>query len=272
MKTSKKNFNKKIKPKRKIKQKIKRKKILVYGLLFLGFFLVFVNIFGGFVISMFHPAQARTVNDVNTLIEKKVLLRATSLTKYISNKKVKYKIIIYKKEQILEVWAEVPKTAFISTKENKLQIKLQKIAQYHFTGFSGKLGPKNQQGDRQIPEGVYSIPVLNPNSSYHLSIKINYPNVIDKQRTQANNISDPGGLIFIHGKSVTIGCVPIGDSNIEELFYLVSKVGRSKFEVVISPQKNISDFDFLSLAKNEKDKVLLQKKYKLIEKKLLELL
>ena len=105
------------------------------------------------------------------------------------------------------------------------------------TAFSGKLGPKNQQGDLQIPEGVYRASVLNPNSSYYLSIGVNYPNQNDRKRGLKKKISNLGGDIFIHGRSVTIGCVPVGDHYIEELFYIVGKVGLLNSRIVIAPSK-----------------------------------
>ena len=51
---------------------------------------------------------------------------------------------------------------------------------YKMTAFSGKLGPKLKEGDRQIPEGIYCVEYMNPNSSYHLSFKVSYPNDFDK--------------------------------------------------------------------------------------------
>ena len=110
-----------------------------------------------------------------------------------------------------------------------------KVKDYAFTGFSGKLGPKLREGDRQIPEGVYNIEYLNPNSSYHLSMKIDYPNAFDKKMGKADGRTKLGYDIFLHGKSVTIGCIPLGDRGIEEIFYLVAKNGRQNTQVVIAP-------------------------------------
>jgi len=60
------------------------------------------------------------------------------------------------------------------------------IKSYPFTGFSGGLGPKLREGDGQIPEGVYAIEYLNPNSQFHLSVKLDYPNVFDKAKGRAD--------------------------------------------------------------------------------------
>ena len=132
-------------------------------------------------------------------------------------------LLAFKEEQKLEVYSKDEK-----------DIKL--IKSYPFKGFSGKLGPKLKEGDRQIPEGIYEVAYLNPNSSYHLSIKINYPNEFDKSKTEFKNVKELGGDIFIHGKSVTIGCIPIGDLAIEEVFLLTQKTMNNRVKVIISPR------------------------------------
>lgn len=109
------------------------------------------------------------------------------------------------------------------------------IKNYSFTGFSGKLGPKTQQGDRQIPEGLYEIAHLNPNSSYHLSMKVNYPNDFDKEKGKIDSTLYLGNDIFIHGNNLTAGCIPIGDKAIEELFVMTKKAFNHKIEVVLCP-------------------------------------
>ena len=115
--------------------------------------------------------------------------------------------------------------------------ELKKLKTYKMFGFSGHMGPKNRQGDRQIPEGIYRASVLNPNSSYYLSIGINYPNANDRKRGSKNKVRDLGGDIYIHGRNATIGCVPIGDHYIEEVFYIVGQVGLLNTRVVISPSR-----------------------------------
>ena len=110
------------------------------------------------------------------------------------------------------------------------------IKKYPFTAFSGKIGPKLKEGDKQIPEGIYTIEYLNPNSAFYLSMKVNYPNAFDKQKGSEDGRTDLGSDIFIHGKDQTIGCIPIGDDAIEELFVLVTHAGRENVNVIISPQ------------------------------------
>ena len=103
------------------------------------------------------------------------------------------------------------------------------------TGFSGTLGPKLREGDGQIPEGVYGIEYLNPNSSFYLSMKVSYPNDVDRQRAKADGRTNLGGDIMIHGSNATVGCVPIGDDAIEDVFYLVNAIGIRNVSVVIAP-------------------------------------
>jgi len=132
-------------------------------------------------------------------------------------------LVAFKEEQKLQVYSD-----------DNNGIKL--IKEYPFTAFSGKLGPKLKEGDKQIPEGIYKVEYLNPNSSYYLSIKVNYPNDFDQSKTKLPSLSEMGGDIFIHGKSATIGCIPIGDEAIEEVFLLTKKAINNDVKVIISPR------------------------------------
>lgn len=106
---------------------------------------------------------------------------------------------------------------------------------YEMTAFSGRLGPKLREGDGQIPEGIYSIEYLNPNSLYHLSLKVSYPNAEERARAKKEGRTNLGGDIMIHGRNVSVGCVAIGDEAIEEVFYLVNAVGCKNVKVIIAP-------------------------------------
>ena len=131
----------------------------------------------------------------------------------------KLRILVFKNERSVEVHAPGWKAPRI----------------YPMTAFSGTLGPKLREGDGQIPEGIYGIGYLNPNSSYYLSLKVTYPNASDRTRAKADGRTNLGGDIMIHGKAVTIGCVPVGDDAIEDIFYLASAVGIKNVSVVIAP-------------------------------------
>lgn len=80
---------------------------------------------------------------------------------------------------------------------------------------SGALGPKRREGDLQVPEGYYLLDQFNPRSNFELSIRINYPNRSD--RILGDRV-EPGGLIYIHGNCVTIGCLPMTDEGIREIY------------------------------------------------------
>ena len=109
------------------------------------------------------------------------------------------------------------------------------IRSYPVLGASGVRGPKLKQGDMQVPEGIYSISSLNPNSRFHLSIELNYPNAFDQRQAKLAGRDNIGDHIFIHGGHESTGCVAVGDDVIEELFPLVYYVGESHVEVVIAP-------------------------------------
>ncbi|HEX6083702.1 MAG TPA: L,D-transpeptidase family protein [Thermoanaerobaculia bacterium] len=109
------------------------------------------------------------------------------------------------------------------------------LRNYPILAASGHAGPKLREGDRQVPEGVYRIAHLNPNSSYHLSMKVSYPNAFDRRMGKRDGRTRLGGDIFIHGKNVSIGCVALGDPAIEELFTMVAQTGHGNVRVVIAP-------------------------------------
>jgi hypothetical protein len=162
-------------------------------------------------------------------------------------------LIGLKEERILEVWTE---------KDGEWI----KIHQYPFTAYSGALGPKLREGDRQIPEGIYEIEYLNPNSMYHLSLKVSYPNDFDLQKAKSDGRSNLGGDIFIHGKSVTIGCIPIGDEAIEEVFLLAANARQADIQVIISPR----DFRSGKLLPEIQEIAWTKELYEMIAKKLWE--
>jgi murein L,D-transpeptidase YafK len=90
-------------------------------------------------------------------------------------------------------------------------------------------------GDNQVPEGFYHIDRFNPQSNYYLSLGINYPNTADKIKSKGKN---PGGDIFIHGDCVSIGCLPMTDDKIQEIYlYAVhaKNNGQDRIPVHIFP-------------------------------------
>ena len=109
------------------------------------------------------------------------------------------------------------------------------VHRYRVLAASGGIGPKLRQGDRQVPEGIYGIAYLNPNSDYHVSLKVNYPNAFDRQMAAAEGRKDLGGDIMIHGKNLSAGCLAVGDEAAEELFTLAAYVGLQHVKLIITP-------------------------------------
>jgi len=131
-------------------------------------------------------------------------------------------LLVFKQERRVELWV-------------KNNDRWRNINNYDMTAISGTSGPKLREGDRQIPEGIYNIIELNPNSSYHLSMKLNYPNEFDLDHAQREGRTEPGSDIYMHGKAASVGCIAVGDPAIEELFVLADRTGIDHIRVIISP-------------------------------------
>lgn len=132
-------------------------------------------------------------------------------------------LLAFKSEKKIELWA----------KDSKNQWTY--IHKYPLTGFSGQLGPKLKENDRQIPEGVYQLVGFNPFSNWHLSMKINYPNPFDQHKARLEGRRKPGNNIFIHGKNLSAGCLAVGNQAIDQLFVLTRRVGLKNAQLIISP-------------------------------------
>jgi murein L,D-transpeptidase YafK len=124
----------------------------------------------------------------------------------------------FKYDGQLEVWA----------KDNENE-KYKLFKTYKVCMQSGALGPKRMQGDYQVPEGFYYINEFNPNSAYHLSLGLNYPNASDKMLSDSQR---PGNGIYIHGSCVSVGCIPVTDSDIEEIYLIASAAKASGEEFI----------------------------------------
>ncbi|AKF26003.1 hypothetical protein YH65_07525 [Sulfurovum lithotrophicum] len=130
-------------------------------------------------------------------------------------------IRIFKREAILDVWI-------------KEDGAYRFLKAYKVCAYSGRLGPKLKEGDRQAPEGFYSVTrsSLNPNSKFHLSFNLGYPNAYDRAYGRT------GSYLMVHGNCVSIGCYAMTDEKIEEIYSLVEealKKGQKKVQVHIYP-------------------------------------
>ncbi|MCP4374865.1 MAG: murein L,D-transpeptidase [bacterium] len=94
---------------------------------------------------------------------------------------------------------------------------------YGIVAMSGHLGPKLQEGDHQAPEGFYFVTPsrMNPNSRYHLSFNLGYPNTFDRAHGRT------GSALMIHGRNGSIGCFAMGDPNVEEIYTLTAAALRN---------------------------------------------
>jgi murein L,D-transpeptidase YafK len=136
----------------------------------------------------------------------------------------------FKKEGVLELWAD--------DAEEKPYIL---VHEYRICISSGVLGPKRRFGDEQVPEGFYELDWFNPQSNFFLSLHISYPNASDRILGSQSN---PGGDIFLHGNCASIGCIPITDDGIKEVYWLAVLVhgnGQQHLPIQIFPARLSSE-------------------------------
>lgn len=134
--------------------------------------------------------------------------------------------------------------ALLGLKEEKLlqlyakdaEGKWRFIHAYPIQGASGELGPKLKEGDWQVPEGFYRIEYLEPNTPFHLAMRVNYPNEFDLKHAAEEGRTSPGGDIMIHGSNCSIGCLAMGDEASEDLFVLVADTGVPHVEILLMPR------------------------------------
>lgn len=112
---------------------------------------------------------------------------------------------------------------------------LSLLRSYPVLAASGRLGPKLREGDRQVPEGRYRVASLNPNSAFHLSLRLNYPSPDDLSHAWAEGRKGVGQDIMIHGSQVSAGCLAMGDEAAEDLFVLAAQAGAQNVAVLLSP-------------------------------------
>lgn len=120
----------------------------------------------------------------------------------------------FKSERVLEVWAGDGRGR-----------PLVLFEQHPICGESGTLGPKVERGDLQIPEGLYVVTKLHPDSQGWLSLRMSYPNAADRSRAAERGASEhrrisPGGDILVHGTCISIGCIAIDNEPIERVYLL----------------------------------------------------
>ncbi len=132
---------------------------------------------------------------------------------------------IFKEESLLEVWLQR------AADGNWVLAR-----RYPICNYSGKLGPKLREGDRQSPEGLYAIghDQLHPGSRYHLAFNLGFPNAFDRANGRT------GSFLMVHGDCVSIGCYAMTNRGIEEIYALAEaalKAGQKSFDVHAYPAR-----------------------------------
>lgn len=174
----------------------------------------------------FKTEQLRHARVRKAYQEKEALLRDLFRERNLVYPPKRIFIRIFKSELDLEVWTLCERDSTFHLVNN-----------YPVCGLSGSLGPKRRQGDLQVPEGFYHIDRFNPVSNFHLSLGINYPNESDVILGESANL---GGDIFIHGGCATIGCIPMTDEWIKEIYVLAVEArnnGQPRVPVHIFPMR-----------------------------------
>lgn len=183
------------------------------------------------VLSSFLPGDFKTAQLKNSRVKEAYQEKQETVKAYFTSHNLDISrshifIRAFKQEGILEVWAkQAEQTAY------------ELIKSYQVCAASGVLGPKRYGGDGQVPEGFYYIDRFNPQSNFHLSLGINYPNESDRILGEKSNL---GGDIFIHGSCVTIGCLPLTDDKIKELYIMAVEArasGQNRIPVHIFPAR-----------------------------------
>ncbi len=189
-------------------------------------FCVFISLVSFTINDNFKAEQFKSAHVKQAYAEKWAVLKTQLKDLDIDTNSFNIFIRIFKKEAQLEVWIK-------SSKDDSYKL----FHSYDICSSSGELGPKRKQGDGQVPEGFYEVSVFNPYSSYYLSLGLSYPNQSDKI---LGGKGDLGGDIMIHGNCVTIGCIPITDDKIKEVYTLAVEArshGQSKIQVYSFPAK-----------------------------------
>ncbi|MEL6179018.1 MAG: L,D-transpeptidase family protein [Myxococcota bacterium] len=169
------------------------------------------------------PTRPRTVDQVTTHYSPDVKRHFDARLKrhQITWPPQRLQLLAFKEERRLEVWVANRRGSWVH------------LTDYPILAASGRAGPKRKEGDLQVPEGFYDLPILNPNSRFHLSIRVDYPNAEDIAHATVPR-GNMGGDIYIHGSNVSIGCIAIGNPAINQLFTLAA-LAQTR-HIIIAPR------------------------------------
>lgn len=180
----------------------------------------------GCAVQAVHPSKVPLSKDTIMLLGKKGMTAKSPIF-----------VRIFKEESELEIWKARSDGRFYHFKT------------YPICTWSGKLGPKFKQGDKQSPEGFYKVAnyQLNPNSKYHLSFNLGFPNAYDKAHGRTGN------FLMVHGKCSSAGCYAMTDGLVEEIYGLARdalKGGQKEFQVHAFPFRMTDE----NMARHQRDK------------------
>ena len=186
-------------------------------------YFIFFVLFSQLPAIAFAQDSYEPVRNISFRMSRALDVRADSLQSEFKAKGLKWParyvfIRSFKYEGQLEVWVK---------NESKEKYKLFRT--YKVCLQSGAMGPKRMQGDYQVPEGFYDINEFNPNSAYHLALGLNYPNASDKILSDPER---PGNGIYIHGSCVSVGCIPVNNNDIEEIYVIAAAAKASGEEFI----------------------------------------
>jgi murein L,D-transpeptidase YafK len=206
---------------------------------------LFILSFLSFSVVDFKSAQLKYPRVKESYQEKEETFKKIYQEKGVEYKKQTILIRVFKSENELELWVKNISGVYSLLKT------------YDICNASGGLGPKRKAGDYQVPEGFYHIDRFNPQSSFYLSLGLNYPNSSDKILSDKK---EPGGDIFIHGNCVSIGCMAMTDSLIKELYIAAVEArngGQNIIPVHIYPFRMSEENMARATEKLEEEKALL---------------
>jgi len=186
------------------------------GRFYRNLFLVFIFSFASIITNA--QNSYLPVRDISFKMQAALVIRQDSLQKEFKERGLKWPVKYvfirsFKYDGQLEVWVK-----------NEAKEKYKLFKTYRVCLQSGGIGPKRMQGDYQVPEGFYYINEFNPRSNYHLALGLNYPNASDKILSDSLR---PGNGIYIHGSCVSVGCIPVTDNDIEEIYLIASSAKAS---------------------------------------------
>jgi murein L,D-transpeptidase YafK len=188
------------------------------------------------------------------------------LTSLVSSSQKGMRDVFLKKEFISKNMNWPPKNVFIRVFKYDKELEVwttdsteySLFKKYKICLLSGDLGPKRKEGDLQVPEGFYYINDFNYYSNYYLSLGVDYPNKSDRILSEHKNL---GGLIYIHGACVSVGCIDVGNDAIDEIYTLcriVKNNGQDSIPVHIFPvnYSNLKSLFYLDFKLKNKPQII----------------